>query len=74
MAGHIIIMEDERLAGKVLNGKFHNTGPVGKPRTRWENVVRRDTTDPRNTRMEETPPFFSEWRRVLRGTRAQKGL
>jgi hypothetical protein len=39
-----MIMEDERLAEKVLNGKFHNTGPVGKPRTRWENVVRRDTS------------------------------
>jgi hypothetical protein len=28
---------------KVLNGEFHNKRPVGKPRTRWEDVVRRDT-------------------------------
>lgn len=34
-AGHIIRMEDERLSKNVLNGKFHNTRPVGKPRTRW---------------------------------------
>jgi len=27
---------------------------VGKPRTKWEDVVRRDITNPRNTRMEET--------------------
>jgi len=29
---------------KILNVKFHNTRPVGKPRTRWENVVRTDTS------------------------------
>jgi hypothetical protein len=27
---------------RVLYGKFHNTKPVGKPRIRWEDVVRRD--------------------------------
>jgi hypothetical protein len=27
---------------KVLNGKFPNTRPVGKPRTRWKDVVWRD--------------------------------
>jgi hypothetical protein len=28
---------------KVINGKFLNKRPVGKPNTRWEDVVRRDT-------------------------------
>jgi hypothetical protein len=27
---------------KILNGKFHNTLSVGKPRTGWVDVVRRD--------------------------------
>jgi len=27
---------------KILNGKFHNTIPVGKPRTIWEDTVQRD--------------------------------
>jgi hypothetical protein len=27
---------------KVLNGKIHNRRSVGKPRTRWEDVVQRD--------------------------------
>jgi hypothetical protein len=36
-------MEDERFPKKVLNGKFHNTRPVGKPRARREDVVWRDT-------------------------------
>jgi len=39
---------------KVLNGKFYNTRPVEKPRTRWEDVVRRNMSCPRSKRMEET--------------------
>jgi hypothetical protein len=37
-------MEDERIPRKLLNGKFHNTRPVGKPRTRWEHDVLMDTS------------------------------
>ena len=42
--GHIIRMEDERTPKKVLKWKLHDTRPVGKPRTRWEDVVQRDTS------------------------------
>jgi hypothetical protein len=27
---------------KVLNGNFHTTRPVGRPETRWTDVVQRD--------------------------------
>jgi hypothetical protein len=27
---------------KSLNGNFHTTRPVGRPRTRWADVVQRD--------------------------------
>jgi hypothetical protein len=30
-AGHIIRMGDERIPKVVLNGRFHNTRPVGRP-------------------------------------------
>jgi hypothetical protein len=43
-AGYVIRMEDERIPKKVLNGKFHETRPVGKPEIRWEDVIRRDTS------------------------------
>jgi hypothetical protein len=33
-AGHIIRMEEERTQKKVLNGNFHTTKPVGRPRNR----------------------------------------
>jgi hypothetical protein len=42
-AGHIIRMEEERIPKRVLNGNFHTTGPVERPRTRWVDVVQRDT-------------------------------
>jgi hypothetical protein len=68
-------MEDERLAEKVLNGKFHKIGPVGKPRTRWENVMRRHTPQILGIReWRRRAEDREEWRRVLRGTRGQKGL
>jgi hypothetical protein len=41
-AGHIKRMEEERIPKKLLNGKFHNTRPVGRPRTRWADAVQRD--------------------------------
>ena len=33
-----------KIPEKVLNGKVHNARPVGKPRTRWEDVVLKDTS------------------------------
>jgi hypothetical protein len=42
--GHIIRKEDERIPKKVFNGKVHDTRPVRKSRTRWEDVVLTDTS------------------------------
>ena len=41
-AGYIIRMEEERIPKKVLNGNVYTTRPVGRPRTRWVDVVQRD--------------------------------
>ena len=40
---HIIRMEDERFPKIILNGKFHYTSPVGNARTKWREVVLRET-------------------------------
>jgi hypothetical protein len=37
--GHTISMEEERIPKRVLNGNFHTTRPVRRPRTRWADVV-----------------------------------
>jgi len=41
-AGHVIRMEEERIAKTVLNRNSYTTRPVGRPRTRWMDVVQRD--------------------------------
>ena len=64
-------MEDERLAEKVLNGKFQNRGPVGKPRTAWENVVRRDTSQ--ITRNEETSRGYRGMEACFEGDQSTEG-
>jgi hypothetical protein len=43
-AGHVVRMEDERIPKNVLKGKFHKKRPVGKPKIRWEDVIRKDTS------------------------------
>jgi hypothetical protein len=43
MGGFIMRMEEKRIPKTVLNGKFHNTRSIGKPRTkRAEYEVRED--------------------------------
>jgi hypothetical protein len=41
-AGHVIRMGMKGSRKKSLDGKFHKKRAVGKPGTRWEDVVRRD--------------------------------
>jgi hypothetical protein len=43
-------MGEERIPIKVLNGNFHTTRPVGRPRTRWADVVQRDALQLLGTR------------------------
>ena len=71
--GRFIRIEGARIPReKVLNGKFDNAGPVGKPRTRREDVFRRDTSIGKRgwrRRAEDR----EEQRRLLREAMAQKG-
>jgi hypothetical protein len=49
--------------------------PVGKPRTRWEDVVRKDTSQILGIReWRRRANDREKWRRRLRDARAQKGL
>jgi hypothetical protein len=40
--GHVACMGEERKAYKVLAGKPKGKRPLGRPRCRWENVIRMD--------------------------------
>jgi len=74
-AGHIIRMEEERIPKKVLNGNFHTTRPVGRPRTGWADVVQRDALQLLGIRKRRRRAANrDEWRRLMREAKARKGL
>jgi hypothetical protein len=75
-AGHIIKMEEERIPKKkVRNGNLHTTRPVGRPRTRWVDVVQRDALQLLGTGgCRRRAANKDEWRRLVREVKARKGL
>jgi hypothetical protein len=74
-AGHIINMEDVRIPKKVIDGNFHTTRPVGRPRTRWADVVQRDATRLLGIRgWRKRAANRDEWRRLMREAKARKGM
>jgi len=73
-ACHIIRMEEERIPKKVLNGNFYTTRPVGRPRTKWENVVQRDALQLLAiSGWRRRAENRDEWRRLMRKAKARKG-
>jgi hypothetical protein len=74
-AGHIVRMGEQRIQKKVLNGNFRTVRPVGRPRTRWSDVVQRDVRQLLGIRRwRNKDANRDEWRRVMRETKARKGL
>jgi len=74
-AGLIIKMEEERIPKKVLSGNFYTTRPVGRPRTRWADVVQRDALQMLGIRgWSRRAENRDEWRLLMREAEAQKGL
>ena len=50
---------------KVLNGNFNIRRPVGRPRTRWANVVQRDALHLLGIRGWKRAANRDEWRRLM---------
>jgi len=74
-SGQIIRIEGERIPEKVLSGKFHNKRLVGKPRTRQEDTVQRDTSQILGIQgWRRRAEDREERRHLLRDAMAQKGL
>jgi hypothetical protein len=68
-------MKEERIPKKVLNVNVHNTRPVGRPRTRCADVVQRDALQLMGTReWRRRAANRVEWRRLMRESKARKGL
>jgi hypothetical protein len=72
---HIIRMEGERIPKKVLNGTFHNTRPVERPRARWADMVQRDALQLLGVRgWRRKSSNKDEWRHALREAKPRKWL
>jgi hypothetical protein len=68
-------MEEERVPKRVLNGNFHTTIPVGRPRTRKEDVVWMDALQLLGIReWRNKAANRDEWRHLMREAKARKGL
>jgi len=60
---------------KVLKGNFHTTRPVGRPRTRWADMVQRDALQLLGTRgWRRRGANRDELRRLMREAKARKRL
>jgi len=44
-AGHVVMMDDSRIAQKIIGERFGRRRPLGKLRGRWDDVVWRDAID-----------------------------
>ena len=65
-AGHCARMPQDRLAKDVMNGRVQGTRPVGRPRYRWEDNIRRD--------IQEIAPHIEDWRIAAEDRRLWRGL
>jgi len=58
-----------------LKGNFYATRPVGRPRTRWADVVQRDALQLLGIRgWRRRAENRDEWTRLMREAKARKGL
>jgi hypothetical protein len=74
-AGHIMRMEEGRIPIKVLRGNFYTTRPVGRPRTRWADVVQRNALQLLRLRgWRRRTTNRDEWGHLMREVKAWKGL
>jgi hypothetical protein len=67
-------MEEEMIPKKVLNGNFHTKMPVGRPRTRWADMVQRDALQLMGIGGWRRAANRDEWRHLTREAKARKGL
>jgi len=59
----------------VLNGNFYTTRQVGRPRTRWADVVQKDALQLLGIRgWRRRAENRDEWRRLMREAKVRKGL
>jgi hypothetical protein len=67
--------ERRKIPKKILNGNFHTTRPVGRPRTRWADVFQSDALQLLGIRgWRRGAANRDEWWRLMGEAKARKGL
>jgi hypothetical protein len=67
-------MDNSRIPKKVLAGKFHGRRPVGRPRLRWEDNIRRDSLLLNIRGWRRRAGDRDIWRRTSEEARARCGM
>ena len=68
--GHVERMGDERQVKKIMNAEMEGRRPVGRPRTRWRDVIQRDL-ESTGLRMEQATLEARDrdrWRNIVRAS------
>jgi hypothetical protein len=68
------MFEEERIPKKVLNGNFHTTIPVGRPRNRWADVIQMYALQLLGIKgWRRRAANRDKWRHLMREAKARKG-
>lgn len=74
-AGHVVRMDEKRIARRSFTQQMHGKRIVGKPRKRWEDEVRKDAVNILGIRAWKTKARDREyWKRRIEEAKAQIGL
>lgn len=74
-AGHIQRMPEYRIPKKLARGEMEGKRPVGKPKQRWEDNVKKDALEMLGIRnWKESAKDRDEWRRKIEEAKARHGL
>jgi hypothetical protein len=74
-AGHVIRMPEERIPRKVMTGRLEGVRPIGRPRKRWMDDVRRDARELLKVKNWKARALNrKEWRHIIGKAKALFGL
>jgi hypothetical protein len=73
-AGHVLLMDQQRPAKRILNAKLKGTRRRGRPKLRWEDGVDKEVKALGERNWKNIATNREIWQKLLRKAKAQKGL
>jgi hypothetical protein len=73
-AGHVVRMDQQRPARRILNARLEGTRRRGRPKLRWEDGVDKDVKALEERNWKNIARNTEMWQKLLRKAMAQKGL